>query len=198
MNADNTEQLGNDVRALKQVLGALPEPVVRPSLILVSGLPGTGKSYFSRKLAERLPSVVAESDALRKGLFSNPTYTVQESQRLFNACHRLIEELLSSGMSVIFDATNLVEHHREPLYRIVQRLGAKLIIVQVEAPRELVRQRLQGREEGADPRDNSDAGWNVYKKMRAKVERIHRNYFAVDTSRDVTPVVDKIVREAKR
>jgi predicted kinase len=187
-----------DVQELKKALVGLPEPVAKPALIIVSGLPGTGKSYFSRKLAERLPSVVVESDALRKRLFPTPTYSAEESHRLFCGCHRLIEDLLGSGISVILDATNLVEHHREPLYRIAQRLQAKLILVQVEAPRELVRQRLHGRAEGVNREDKSDADWSIYQRMRTRVERISRNYFAVDTSRDITPVIDKIVREAKR
>jgi len=192
------EEVVTDVQKLKQVLKELPEPVANPMFVVVSGLPGTGKSYFSRRLQERLPSVIVESDALRKRLIPSPTYSAQESQRLFNACHRLIEEVLSSGISVILDATNLVEQYRERLYHISQRLRVKLIIVQVEAPRELVRQRLQGRPTGIAPEGKSDAGWSVYQRMRTRVERIRRNYFAVDTSRDITPVIDKVVREAKR
>jgi predicted kinase len=194
----DAERIARDVQELKKALGGFPEPVAKPALIIVSGLPGTGKSYFSRKLEERLPSVVVESDALRKRLFPIPAYSAEESHRLFAACHRLIEDLLGGGISVILDATNLVEHHREPLYRIAQRLQAKLILVQVEAPRELVRQRLQGRAEGVNREDKSDAGWSIYQRMRTRVERISRNYYAVDTSRDITPVIDKIVREAKR
>lgn len=187
-----------DVQKLKQGLGELPEPVANPVFVIVSGLPGTGKSHFSRKLAAQLPSVILESDILRKRLYPSPTYSAQESHRLFNACHRLIEELLDSGITVILDATNLVEQHRERLYHISQRLEAKLIIVRVEAPREVILQRLQGRSRGIDRGDNSDADSGVYQRMRARAERIRRNHFVVDTSRDITPVVDKIVRAARR
>ena len=187
-----------DVQKLKQGLGELPEPVANPVFVIISGLPGTGKSHFSRKLAKRMPSVILESDALRKRMYPSPTYSAQESHRLFDACHRLIEELLDSGITVILDATNLVEQHRERLYHISQRLKAKLIIVRVEAPREIALQRLQGRSRGIDPGDNSDADSGVYQKMRARAERIRRNHFVVDTSRDITPVVDKIVRAARR
>lgn len=187
-----------DVQKLKQGLGELPEPVANPVFVIVSGLPGTGKSHFSRKLAEQLPSVILESDTLRKRLYPSPTYSAQESHRLFNACHRLIEELLDSGITVILDDTNLVEQHRERLYLISQRLKVKQIIVRVEAPREVVLQRLQGRSRGIDRGDNSDADSGVYQRMRARAERIRRNHFVVDTSRDITPVVDKIVRAARR
>ena len=192
------EEVITDVQKLKQELKELPEPVANPVFVVVSGLPGTGKSYFSRNLGERLPSVIVESDALRKKLFSSPTYSAQESHRLFDACHRLIEELLRSGITVILDATNLVRQHRERLYHISQRLQVKLIVIQVEAPRELVLQRFHGRSRGVDPEDTSEADWSVYQRMRTRAERIRRNYFVVDTSRDITPVIGKIVREAKR
>lgn len=192
------ETVAADVQKLKQGLGELPEPVANPVFVIVSGLPGTGKSHFSRKLAEQLPSVILESDTLRKRLYPSPTYSAQESHRLFNACHRLIEELLDSGITAILDATNLVEQHRERLYLISQRLKVKQIIVRVEAPRNLVLKRLQGRSRGIDRGDNSDADSGVYQRMRARAERIRRNHFVVDTSRDITPVVNKIVRAARR
>ena len=192
------ETVAADVQKLKQGLGELPEPVANPVFVIVSGLPGTGKSHFSRKLAEQLPSVILESDTLRKRLYPSPTYSAQESYRLFNACHRLIEELLDSGITAILDATNLVEQHRERLYLISQRLKVKQIIVRVEAPRNLVLKRLQGRSRGIDRGDNSDADSCVYQRMRARAERIRRNHFVVDTSRDITPVVNKIVRAARR
>ena len=59
-------QLSGDVKMLREGLGKLPEPVVRPSLVVVSGLPGTGKSYFCLRLAERVPFAILESDRLRK------------------------------------------------------------------------------------------------------------------------------------
>ena len=191
-------ELAEDVQKLRQSLGQLPEPTVNPAFIVVSGLPGTGKSYFCRRLAERLPFPILESDALRKVLSPSPNYSPGESNRLFGACHLLIEELLRRGIPLIFDATNLVERHRERLYQIADRIGARLIIVRVEAPPELVRQRLQHRSAAVDPEDKSEADWGVYQKMRTSVQRIGRNYFAVDTSKDITPVINKIAREVNR
>jgi len=189
-------QLASDVQRLTDSLGQLPEPVAKPVFIAVSGLPGTGKSYFCNRLRERLHFVILESDALRKVLFSPPTYTTQESAYLFKAAHLLIERLLKKGISLILDATNLSERYREHLYSIADRLNAKLILVRVEAPPELVQERLTAR--AGNPRNKSDADWSVYQRMEPAVEKIRRNHFAVDTSRDITPVIDKIVREVNR
>jgi hypothetical protein len=191
-----TAQLAADVECLAESLGQLPEPVAKPTLVAVSGLPGTGKSYFSTKLAERLPFVILESDALRKILCPCPTYTAEESTRLFRAVHRLIERLLKKGIPVILDATNLSERNREYLYSIAEHLGVRLVLVRVEAPSELVAGRLHQRQEIRESR--SDADWVVYQKMRSSVEEIQRRHYAVDTSRDITPVLDKIVKEVTR
>jgi predicted kinase len=191
-------RLISDVQRLTESLGELPEAEVEPTFITVSGLPGTGKSYFCHKLAERLPLVILESDALRKELFPQPSYSPEESARLFRALHLLIERLLKRGISLILDATNLSERFRERLYNIADRLGVKLILVRVEAPPEVVYQRLKVRQEAASPENKSDADWAVYQRMRAMAEEMRRNHYAVDTSRDIMPVLDKVVREVRR
>jgi len=189
-------KLTSDVQRLVENLGQFPEPAAKPFLIVVSGLPGTGKSYFCHQLAQKLPAVILESDALRKALFPSPSYRAPESTRLFHACHQLIERLLKNGISLILDATNLSEQHRERLYSIADRLDAKLVLVRVDAPLNLVYERLKARGEGLEGK--SDADWEVYQKMKPQVQRIRRNHYAVDTSRDITPVIDKIVREVRR
>src|SRR3990172_2180224 len=108
----------DETEVLRASLSGLPEPQARPFLILVVGLPGCGKSYLSRQLAARLPAAVLETDLLRKALFPIPTYSAQESGRLFRAVHKLLEQLLEEGIPTILDATNLQEGHRERLYHI--------------------------------------------------------------------------------
>lgn len=192
---ENSE-LVSDVQRLTESLGQLAEAVAEPVFITVSGLPGTGKSYFCNRLSERVPLTILESDALRKSLFSSPTYSREESSRLFRAVHALIKRLLKKGVSLVLDATNLSERYREYLYSIADRLGVRLILVRVEAPSEVVRERLKARQ--GDSTAKSDADWAVYQKMKPSVERIRRRHYAVDTSQDITPVLDKIVREVRR
>ncbi len=188
----------DDAEQLAAHLGPLPEPELKPSFIVVSGLPGTGKTHFCKKLSERLPLLILESDALRKSLFPSPSYAPGESARLFRAIHRLIEGLLNKGISLVLDATNLSERYREQLYSIAERLGVRLILVRVEAPPALVQARLKQRSAANNAADKSEADWTVYQKMIPSVQIIRRHHYAVDTSRDITPVLDKILREVRR
>jgi hypothetical protein len=191
-------QLSQDLQKLMESLGPLPEALSNPCFVVVSGLPGTGKTFFCKKLAEKLTFYVLESDALRKILFALPDYSPIESARLFNAIHSLIEGLLKNGIPLCFDATNLSEHNREYLYRISDRAGARLVLVSVEAPPEVAYQRLQARKNGGIADSKSDADWEVYRQMKPKAEKIGRHHFVVDTSRDITPVIHKIVRALNR
>lgn len=174
------------------------ETTSRPALILISGLPGTGKSYLSRLIALALPVVVVESDFVRKTLFPRPTYTADESAFVYGVCHALIGSLLSRGTRVVFDATNLVESNRQILYRLAEQLGARLIIVRTIAPEQVVRARLERRRISREPGDLSDADELIYERMKPIEEPIRRNHFVVDTSKDVAAKVAKIVREARR
>ncbi|MCL0058525.1 ATP-binding protein [Dehalococcoidia bacterium] len=193
------EQALSDASRLKESLPELPEPVAKPFLIVLSGLPGTGKSYISRKLAERLPCVILSSDTMRRTLFPSPVFNAGENQRLFAAMHILIEDLLRKNVAILLDATNLVERHRERLYCIIDRLRLKIIILRVEAPPEVVQERLQARMamDNTSP-DSSDADFGVYLRMKTNKQRIRRQHFAVDTSKDIAPVIEKIVRELRR
>ena len=187
-----------DVDRLRASLPNLPLRVVRPVLVVLSGLPGSGKSYFGRRLAQRIPLLVLESDFLRKVLFSTPAYTGEESQRLFDACHTLTADLLGQSIPVLLDSTNLIEYHREHLYRITDMCGAKLIIVCVKAPESVVRERLTARFRGADGQSSSKADWNVYKKLLPTVDPVISRHVVVDTSRDITPVIENVASQIER
>jgi predicted kinase len=177
---------------------SLTPPPESPVLVMVSGLPGTGKSFFSRKLAERLACTILESDEIRKKLFPSPTYSPAENAMVFAVINRQMDELLQKGASVILDATNLKEKHRKSVYDVAEKNGAKLIIVQVDAPPELVKERLKARGKHPDTQDKSDANWSIYRKMKPGAEKISRPHFNVNSARDITPAIDKIIKEINR
>ena len=164
------------------------------TLVALCGLPGTGKSYFARKLTEFIPLVVLESDRLRKLLVMEPRYTPDEHSRVFNACHSLIEDLLYQGRRVLFDATNLTESFRQPLYRICDKLSVPLILVRFTAPQEVVRHQLEERAKGLHPGNYSDADWFIYRRLSPYEEPVGRRHLNVDSSNDVSPSLETVAR----
>jgi len=186
------DRRATDVDRVLQSLGALPAPRSRPALVLVAGLPGTGKSQFSRELTKRTNAVILVSDAVRRLLFERPLYSWLESSRVFAALHRAVEKLLEAGVSCIVDATSLAEAYRRPLYDIADKWGAKLIVVEVTAPEEVVVARLSKR--ASSPDNLSDADVAVYERMRPNWEPISREHVVVDTSKRTDEAADAIAR----
>ena len=165
----------------------------RPALTVLVGLPASGKSHVAEELSRRTGALVLESDALRRLLFTRPSYSAAENQRLFGAIHGAIDELLSDGAAVVLDATNLTEAQRAPLYQIAERCDAKLILVQVTAPHALVRRRMARREATGVGRSEADLA--VYECMRSRLEEVQRQHHVVDTSQDIQAALAAIAKE---
>lgn len=190
--------------ALTKVLHTLPtlddrEPSRRettdpPALIIISGLPGSGKSYLAQKIVKRLPAVIIESDWVRKLLFPKPTYAGLESAWVHRIGHAAAGRLLRSGRNVIYDATNLVEWHRRKLYKVAENADARLVIVRVVAPEHVIRRRLKRRKNVSPTLGFSDADWQTYELLKRTVQPVQRKHLIVDSTQDLNRAVTRIVR----
>lgn len=183
------------VANVEEHLENIDETTAEPVLVMLTGLPGTGKSHLARCLAEVLPFVIVESDRVRKTLFPDAQYSGEESHWVHRTCHALMEKLLKKGTRVIYDATNLHERHREQVYRLADEVGVKLIVVKVIVPEALVSARLHDRQEGKEEDEEaSDADWRVYRRMARDMDPIRRNFVVVDTSKDLDESITKLLR----
>jgi DegV family protein with EDD domain len=195
-DVSRTRRRRQDVAALTAALGPVPAPVRPTPFVVLSGLPGTGKSHLARTIIPRYPLAVVESDAMRRALVSRPTYSQKESTRLFAAIHSLCEDLLRRGTPVLMDATNLKEVHRRPLYEIAKRTNARLLLVEARASDGVIRTRLAARRALDDPRELSEATISVYEMMRAEAEPIGCPHLVIDTSEgNIEADVSRIVAQ---
>ena len=195
MSAPISTKLDHCVAKVEEHLANTDETTANPVLVMLTGLPGTGKSNVARQLAEVLPFAIVESDQVRKILFPQCQYTGEESRWVHRTCHALMDKLLMRGVRVIYDATNLHERHRELVYRLADGRGVKLIVVKVVSPEAVASQRLRNRQgDVKDDDDVSDADVKVYRRMSRSVDPIGRSHVVVDTSRDLRPAITKLLR----
>ncbi len=160
------------------VLQLPPQPAGPAVLVVLAGLPGTGKSHLAAAVAAQRAVVIIRTDTVRKALAPQPTYSPVESGRVYRTCHAVLRILLTKGYPTLFDATNLTAPGRRTLRCIARATGVPYFLVWVEAAPALVRERLLRRGRGMSAYD-SDADWSVYRAMQATVERPQRTDLVV-------------------
>lgn len=163
---------------------ALPQTEAgQPRLLVLVGLPGSGKSSLVSHLQTFLPCVAISTDAVRIYAQSQPGYTPHEMEAVYEICYRLILRRLQKGQSVVFDASNSLAARREQLAALAHQANAPVAFCLVQANDAEIYQRLSRRMKGErHPHDLSDADWSVYQWMVDQQEPIARPHLLLDTS----------------
>jgi uncharacterized protein len=156
--------------------GAAP----RPLLLLLGGLPASGKSTVARALAGRLALVPVNSDVVRKRLAGlAPTarraagdhaglYTAAASAATYAALLDAARDWLTRGVSVALDASFRHAADRAAAVALADELGVPWLAVECQAATDTTRARLAAR--AADPAAVSDADWAVYQQLATEWE----------------------------
>ena len=158
-------------------LGTLAPPGRRPCLVLVGGLPGTGKSTLARGLAERAGFRVIASDRVRKTLaglpvdadasapFGEGLYDQSWHDRTYRACLEEADRALLRGERVLVDASFREDRRRRAFLRLARRRGVPVLWLLCRADPAEARRRLEERRG-----DASDAGPSIYREAARRWE----------------------------
>ncbi len=154
-------------------------------VIIVFGLPGSGKSYFASRLAKTISADYINSDLERKKLLAQKTYTEKEKSSIYDHMALIMEQTIQKGKPIVIDATFYKQNLRE-LFN--EKAGdAPPIFIEVFATDEITRQRLSMR------RTDSDADYEVYKKIRSQWEPMLTPHLVLESTNDN---IDRMIETA--
>lgn len=102
---------------------------IRPTIIMLYGFPGAGKSYVARQLAETLGAAHVHDDRLRAELFEDPQYDRHENEVVSGLMQYMAETFLQAGISVIYDTNVMRLSQRRELRELARRLKAEPLLV---------------------------------------------------------------------
>ncbi|WP_459545924.1 bifunctional aminoglycoside phosphotransferase/ATP-binding protein [Nocardia sp. X0981] len=133
-------------------------------LVLVGGLPGTGKSTVAQRLATATGSHLLSTDPIRRelmrageitgtiGVYDTGAYTPESKHRVYTELLRRARPLLAAGVPVVLDAGWSDAGERRRARELATALGAEPVQLRCECPRDTADRRLRDR-----PHGDSDA-----------------------------------------
>ena len=181
---DNEERDANCASACRflKLAHRYARRMIEPTLWIFCGLPASGKSTLSFRLAETLGIDCFNSDRVRKKLFgmapldcaSGPLdqglYSGQVSQKVYDQLLNMAREKMQTGHSVILDATYGSACHREKAFRLADECIAQIYFVECIAEDTVIRHRLRQREHTASV---SDARLTQFEALRSRFEPLN-------------------------
>lgn len=177
-------------------LSALEAPDRRPGLVLLAGLPGTGKSTLAGALEREAGFHGLSSDRVRKRLagvapdaaaraaWEEGIYAPEWTERVYGELLRRTGEILFEGGRVVIDASFREERWRRAFIDLAARLRVPTLVLECSVAPEIALDRLDGPREGP-----SDADRRVYERAREAWQEpgpeTLRTWRTVDTARDL-------------
>lgn len=120
--------------------------LAKPTLICLYGYPGAGKTYVARHLTDSIQIAHVNSDRIRAELFQSPRYDAQENAVVSHLMNYMTEELLSAGVSVIYDTNLLRVAQRRRLRELAKRFKAEYLLIWLQIDAESALYRTQNRD----------------------------------------------------
>jgi aminoglycoside phosphotransferase family enzyme/predicted kinase len=152
-----------------------------PALVLLCGLPASGKSTVGGTLAARAGAAYLSSDAVRKELagidprtrageaFRSGLYAPEMTERTYTELRARAVRQLAAGRPVVIDAMHGRASERAAARELARAAGVPALTVELRLDDAEAARRIAGRED--DPLRTSDATLEVYRAQRERFER---------------------------
>ncbi len=178
-----------------------------PMLIAMHGYSGSGKTWLSSQLLEKLPALRVRSDVERKRLHrlgetessdsgvGQGIYSAAASGRVYDRLFDIAGRLLVEGYKVILDASFLDRRQRKRAASLAKRCGVPFAMVATTAADDELTRRLSSR-----GRTVSEADLGVLRHQREASDGLTQSerQSVVAVATDERPDLDDIVNNLKR
>ena len=171
-------------------------------LIVLAGLPGTGKSTLARTLSERLAAPVLDKDRVRGALFGSAfvEYSRAQDDHCVDLCLRTAEWLASRECrAAILDGRTFTRAaDLTGLRERAMRAGLDLCLVECVCAQEVALARIEADlREGAHPAEDRTA--DLYHRLADRAEPVEAPELVVRTDEEpLDAAADRVVEALER
>ncbi len=158
-------------------------------IVLVFGLPASGKTFISKILAKETGAVHLNTDIIREKFGFTGQYDEKTKQQVYDGLFNQVKLELEKGSDVIVDGTFHLEKRREQLENIAKELGNEIHFIEMKVKEETAGKRLKKR------RKHSEADFKVYQQIKNEFEIPKENYLELRSDEEETQKLIKKVKE---
>jgi aminoglycoside phosphotransferase family enzyme/predicted kinase len=151
-------------------------------LVVVCGLPGSGKTTFARALAKEINALVLSSDELRKTGFAKFGYSQKNKGKVYQVMFEVTADLLRQHKNVILDATFYKKNLRNDAKKLAKAAKQNIYFVETVCQEKVLKKRIEKRFKGK--KSKSDANYKVFKIIQAQFNALKGKKFKVDMTSD--------------
>jgi len=163
-------------------------------VMLVVGPSGSGKSVLAGALAAHHGAILLATDVVRRGLVDEPgaeRYSAASRDRVYREMAGAARDFVAGKRAVVLDATFTKVRERATFLQIARDAAVPLLVVECQAPDEVVRERQARRRN--ETWSASEGHWEVYLQQKAGYEPLDEipdgEKLIVDTSLPLTEQV---------
>lgn len=179
----------------------------KPTLVIMAGLMGSGKSVVARELSRMTGASVIRMDVVRKELcnmdprerklddFGQGIYSDKITELVYQKSLEQAKGILEAGKSVIIDASFKRKDHRHAAGNLADELKSAFFVIECVCPDDCIRKRLIERIK--DQNEASDGRTEILDAQKEDFDAISEFptsvHLLLDTSGKLDDSVDRII-----
>ena len=159
-------------------------------VILVCGLPGSGKSTVAEAIAQKLSIPILSADPIESSIVkSGIARSFETGLAAYFVAEALAAEQLKVGMSVIIDAVNPVKEAREMWRNLATKFGAQRIVIECLLDSHLHKTRIESRIRNMP--GMPEVTWNDVENRRQEYVAWEEPRLVLDTAGNIQSNVER-------
>lgn len=143
-------------------------------IIIVSGLPGSGKSYFASRFSSLIHADYINSDRIRKSMFPTRSYSEKEKSSVYDEMLKLMRQAIVQNKDLVLDATFYANDIRKRFTD--EAKNGDIVFIEIVAEEAVIKERLKQK------RVDSEADFEVYKLIKEQWEPLQEHQLKLVSS----------------